>query len=50
MRYVFLLPLLFAAMVAAGMAAGGASPIAPYAVAALLGSAFALEEVGRRGL
>lgn len=45
MRYAFLLPIFGAALIALGMSAGGAHPIAPFAMTAFLGASFALHEV-----
>lgn len=42
MRYAFLLPLSGAALIALGMAAGGAHPLAPFAMTAFLGASSAL--------
>ena len=41
MRNMFLIPLFGAALVALGMRAGGAHPMAPYVMTGLLGSAWA---------
>lgn len=42
MRWLFLLPLFYALLIALGMWAGGAHPLAPYALTALLGAAGAM--------
>lgn len=42
MRYAFLIPLFYAALVAVAMRAGTAHPMAPYVMTALLGVAWAM--------
>ena len=42
MRYAFLLPRFYAALVAVAMRAGTAHPLAPYVMTALLGAAWAM--------
>lgn len=42
MRFAFLVPLAYAAIIALGMWAGSARPVAPFAMTALLGAAAAL--------
>ena len=42
MRYAFLLPLFYAALVAVALWAGTAHPLAPYVMTALLGAAWAM--------
>ena len=50
MRYAFLFPLSGAALIALGMWAGGASPLAPYAVTAFLGASSALYLLRKEGI
>ena len=42
MRYAFLFPLFWAALIAIGLLGGEAHPLAPYIMTALLGAAWAM--------